>query len=178
MTRLSSLFPLALLLACGPATVASGGRAQETVRVAGAGSFKTTSNATAHVDRLPFALGRVWKALPAAFEAVGVPITAIDTTNHVLSNGGLKVRRQLGSAPLGRLIDCGSTQIGENADTYDIYLTLQVQLESDEATGDTKLMTLLESMGKPVAFSGDYSRCSTRGVLEARLRDAVKAQIQ
>jgi hypothetical protein len=62
------------------------------------------------------------------------------------------------------------------ADSYDVHLTIQVQLKPDEG-GNTKLETMFETMAKPVSFSREYSRCSTRGVLEQRLAEAVKAQL-
>ncbi|MEP7001695.1 MAG: hypothetical protein ABI969_14505, partial [bacterium] len=71
-----------------------------------------------HSTPIDYPVGKAFHALPAAFEALAIPITDVDTVHHSLSNGGLKLRRQLGNVPLSRFIDCGTTQIGENADTY------------------------------------------------------------
>ena len=74
-----------------------------------------------------------------------------------------------------RLIDCGTTQGGPSAETYDIRLTVTTRVSAVE--GGTSLSTTVEPMGKPVAFSGEYIRCSSTGVLESRLADAVKARL-
>jgi hypothetical protein len=157
---------------------ASTSRPDETVRIngAGGGNLTLTSNAQAYVRRMPAPIEKVWIAMPAAFEALSIPITRVDTLTHSIANEGFKLRRQLGSTPLSRFIDCGSTQIGENADSYDVHFTISVQLRQEEG-GVTKLETMFEAMAKPVSFSREYSRCSSRGVLEARLADAVKAQL-
>jgi hypothetical protein len=168
---------LIALSACASSGNASS-RPDETVRIVGTGggNVTLTSNTYAHVSRVSAPIDRVWLAMPAAFEALSLPITGVDTITHVISNDGLKLRRQLGKTPLSRFIDCGSTQIGENADSYDVHLTISVQLKPDEG-GITRFETMFEAMAKPVAFSREYSRCTTRGVLETRLVDAVKAQL-
>jgi hypothetical protein len=144
---------------------------------AGGGNLTLTSNAQAHVSRISAPIEKTWIAMPGAFEALSIPITSVDTLTHVVANEGFKLRRQLGSTPLSRFIDCGTTQIGENADSYDVHLTISVQLRPEEG-GITRLETMFEAMAKPVSFSREYSRCSSRGVLEARIADAVKAQLR
>jgi hypothetical protein len=175
--RALGVLSLIALSAC-----ASGGstsRPDETVRISGVtgtGNLKITSNQYAHVSRISSPVDKVWLAMPGAFEALSIPISSVDTLTHAIANDGLKLRRVLGKTPLSRFIDCGNTQIGENADSYDVHLTIQVQLKPDEG-GNTKLETMFEAMAKPVSFSREYSRCSTRGVLEQRLAEAVKAQL-
>jgi hypothetical protein len=39
------------------------------------------------------------------------------------------------------------------------------------------LETMFESQAKPVSFSREYARCSTKGLLEQRIVEAVKAQL-
>jgi len=175
--RVLGVLSLIALSACASSGTSSA-RPDETVRINGAGSsnLKLTSNTYAHVTKISAPLSRVWLAMPGAFEALSIPISSVDTITHVIANDGLKLRRQLGTTPLSRFIDCGNTQIGENADSYDVHLTISVKLIPDEG-GVTKLETMFESMAKPVSFSREYSRCSTRGVLEQRLADAVKAQL-
>ncbi|MEO8624264.1 MAG: hypothetical protein ABI625_24500 [bacterium] len=137
-----------------------------------------TSVTSTHSTAIDYPVGKAFHALPAAFEALAIPITDVDTVHHSISNGGLKLRRQLGNVPLSRFIDCGTTQIGENADTYDVYLTVVSQLEENKTSGLATLNTTFEAMARPIAFSREYARCSTRGVLEKRIADAVKAQLQ
>lgn len=177
--RASYVLSLAALCACASSSTAgSSAREAETVRIAGGqgGELRMTSSAQTNVTRIAFPMGKVWHALPAAFDNLGIPITSVDTGTHTISNGGLKLRRVLGSTPLGRYIDCGSTQVGENADSYDVYLTVVSQVEED-ANGLAVLRTTFESMARPISFSREYSRCSSRGELERRLAAGVMEQL-
>lgn len=171
----------ALTLIAPSACASSGGassRPDESVRIAGAGSsnLRFTSNTYAHVGRLASPIDKVWLAMPAAFDGLSLSISTVDTLEHFVASDGCKVRRQLGKTPLSRFIDCGTTQIGENADSHDVHLTISAQLELVERDV-TKVNTLFEAMAKPVAFSRDYSRRTSRGVFETRLPDALKAQL-
>jgi hypothetical protein len=71
-----------------------------------------------------------------------------------------------------------STQVGENADSYDVYRTVVSQVEKDATTGLAILRTTFESTAHPIAFSREYSRCSSRGEFEKRLAAAVMDQLQ
>ncbi len=151
----------------------------ETVRIMGAGNtnLTLTSNAGAQVTRIEAAPEKVWLALPGAYAKVGVSITEVDTAHQRIANSGLKVRRQLNGTALSRYIECGQTQIGDNADSYDVYLTISSTVKTDPASGLATLETLFESQAKPVSFSREYARCSTKGELEKRIVEAVRAQL-
>lgn len=160
---------------------ASGGSAspdRETVRVTGAGNLHMAAIDQTTDARVSFPVGKVWHALPAAFEKLGIPITQAEDATHTIANGGLKIRRVLGDAPLSRYIDCGTTQIGENADSYEVYLTITTRVDEEPASGLSILHTTFEAMARPIAFSREYSRCSSKGVLEKKLVEAVQAQLQ
>ncbi|MDB4913656.1 MAG: hypothetical protein JWM95_1300 [Gemmatimonadetes bacterium] len=173
------LIPLLVLCACAPATSNTESvSAPRQIRIEGAGTVNLNTTTSAHVARLDFPVPLVWKALPAAFETMGVPITFVDSAHYVLRNDGLKVRRQLADTPLGVFFDCGTTQVGENADSYDVHMTVSVEVQPEPATGNSRLLILLESAARPVSFSRDYSRCSTRGKFEQRFADAVKKQLK
>ncbi|MEA3244625.1 MAG: hypothetical protein U9Q74_00570 [Gemmatimonadota bacterium] len=129
-----------------------------------------------NVNTLDFAPDRVWKVLPAAFDSVAVPIAHLDPATKTIGNEGFKIRQRLGKVSLSRYFDCGTTQIGPNADSYDVFLTVMVQVQA-AGTG-SKLVTNVEASARPITFSQAYSRCSSRGSLEARLLDAIKAQLK
>ena len=131
--RVLAVLSLIALSACA-SSGGSSSRPDETVRINGAGSsnLTLTSNTYAHVSKISAPVSKVWLAMPGAFEALSIPISTVDTIGHVIANDGLKLRRQLGKTPLGRYIDCGNTQIGENADSYDVHLTISVKLKADE----------------------------------------------
>ena len=169
---------LAAFAGCATAQGGSGAPDSETMRVSGAGDLRMSAIDQTTSAKIAFPVGKVWHALPAAFEKLGIPITQADDATHTIANGGLKLRRQLGSTSLSRYIDCGTTQIGENADSYDIFLTITAHVDEDPTTGLSVMRTTFEALARPIAFSQDYSRCSSKGELEKRLADAVKAQLQ
>ena len=77
---------------------------------------------------------------------------------------------------VGSLRRLRQQHVGENADSYDVYLTVFSQVEED-ANGLAVLRTTFESMARPISFSREYSRCSSRGELERRLATAVMEQL-
>lgn len=170
----------ALLLACacassGPAT-GIGRSASTTVSVGSAGEVRLAPRDGPNVNTLDAAVDRVWKVLPAAFDSVGVPVSRIDVAGKSIGNEGFKIRQRLGKVPLSRYVDCGTTQIGPNADSYDVFMTLIVQLMP--AGTATKVFTTFEASARPLAFSQEYSRCTSRGSLESRLLGAIRAQLK
>lgn len=168
---------LAAVSACASAPGTPGTAAPRQVRIEGAGNVTVNSNVYAHVTSIQSPVDLVWRTLPAVFEEMSIPITTVDSTHHVLSNDGLKLRKQLGGTPLGVFIDCGTTQVGENADSYDVHLTFIAEVQPDPASGNSRLLLTMESAAKPIAFSRDYSRCTTRGKLEERFAAAVKKHL-
>lgn len=179
--RGSIAFTFIALTGCASAgsAPADGGQSRETVRIVGAGStnLTLTSNAGAQLTRIEAAPDKVWLALPGAYAKVGIPITDVDTAHQRIANSGLKLRRQLNGTSLSRFIECGSTQIGDNADSYDVFLTVSTTVKTDPGSGIAVLETMFESQAKPVSFSREYARCSTKGLLEQRIVEAVKAQL-
>ncbi|MDQ2666500.1 MAG: hypothetical protein M3Z05_10870 [Gemmatimonadota bacterium] len=169
---------LITMAGCASAPSASATPDSETMRVSGAGNLRMAALDQTTNVKVDFPVDKVWHALPAAFESLGIPITSVDDATHTIANGGLKLRRELGKVSLSRYIDCGTTQIGENADSYDVYLTITSQVQEEPTSGLSVLRTTFEAMARPIAFSRDYARCSSKGELEKRLATAVKSQLQ
>jgi hypothetical protein len=119
---------------------------------------------------------RVWGALPAAFDSLGVPAGVVDVAARRYGTTGLRVRRRLGTTPVSRYFDCGQTQIGENADEYDVQLQVVATVTAGTA-GTTNVEVLLDARARPVAFSQGYQSCSTRGTLDKRLVELVRAEL-
>jgi hypothetical protein len=116
----------------------------------------------------------VWKVLPAVFDSVSVPVGLLDPTTHTIGNRGFKLRGKLGKVPLGRYIDCGTTQIGPNAESYDITLTLTAALMPAPG-GGTSMSINMEASAKPLAFAQEPFRCGTKAALEKRVVDLTNA---
>lgn len=140
------------------------------------GSMTVTATSTADVSHLPYSSDAVWRILPSVFDSVGIPVSTIDQARKSIGNAGYKTRTRLGKAPLSRYLDCGNTQIGPNADSYDVFLTVMTTVSPEGATGAT-LTTIVDAQSRPVTFNQGYSRCSSKGGIEIRIADLVKARL-
>lgn len=179
MTR--ALLVIAAATACASSSTVGGAArpVSQDITIGGSGGgdrFTITRSTAPNVNGLPFAPDRVWKALPAAFDSVAVPIATLDAPSKTIGNEGFKIRQRLGTVALSRYFDCGTTQIGPNADSYDVFLTVLIQVQA--AGAGSRLVTSVEASARPITFSQAYSRCTSRGTLEARLLDAIKAQLR
>jgi hypothetical protein len=176
-----SLVALAGCASGGGTTTAGKPDAPATVRVStatGTAMAVTLSNSTdANVSALPYSVDDVWRVLPAVYDSLGIPITLRDGAKRVIGNDGLNIRRRLGTTPLQRYLDCGNTQGAPSADTYEIHMTMQSVVSAGDG-GGSKLSTVIEAMGKPVAFSGEFVRCGTTGALEKRIAESVNGRLR
>ena len=168
------------LAACATTPLASVGPEVQTVRggSAVAGNLQVISNTSEVVSDLPSSLDNVWKVLPAAFDSLGIPVASVDPTLRTIGNEGFKLRQRLGKTPLSRFLDCGQTQVGPNADSYEVFLVVMVHAQAGAAPGTTKMTTMVDASARSIAFSQAPNRCSTNGELEKRLIAAVKAQLK
>ncbi len=177
--RFTTTFALLALGACATANQPSGSASSaSTVRVNGTNSstaMQIVQDNTSNVKSLSYAPDAVWRVLPAVYDSVAIPVTTLNQAGRSIGNAGFNIRRRLGKTALTRLIDCGSTQGGPSADTYDIRFAITTELRAS-GTG-TDLITTVDAMGRPAAFSGEYIRCSSNGVLEGRIADLVKQQL-
>jgi hypothetical protein len=176
--RFALILSFTALSACASSSTIGTGRSTETVRgsVAGAG-MSIVPSSSENVTKLASPLEQVWRVLPAVYESLGIPLTTIDQKSHTIGNEGFKTRKQLGTVALSKYIECGTTQIGPNADSYEVHISILTQLEP-AADGTTKLTTTFEAASRPLAFAQEYARCSSKGVLEPKLVAAVTAKLQ
>ncbi len=174
--RSPALVALFAVSACAPSgTVVATGSVPQSIGVAGSGDRLTIAPGSGpHRNTLDAAADLVWRVLPMAFDSVSVPVSRLDQGNKIIANDGLKIRQRLGKVSLSRYIDCGQTQIGQNADSYEVYLILAVQVR-ESGPQSTTLTTTFEANARPIAFSQGYSRCTSNGALEAKLLGAVRA---
>lgn len=152
----------------------------ETVRISGsggAGQVSTTSSTATNVATVPFPLESVWRVLPAVYDSLGIRISAPDAASHTVGNTGFKIRRQLGDVALSKYINCGNAQGPPSADTYEVQMSVTTQLQPSPS-GGTTLMTNVVSSARPIVISGEYANCSSRGTLEAKVVEGVKARLK
>lgn len=173
---------VASLAACAPAHApATPIPEEQTVRVAGVtdkSGLRLTANTTARIDTIWAALDRVWKVLPAVYATIEVPIERFDAEASTIGNSALKLYRRLGKIPLTRYLDCGTTQVGPNVDSYEVLLTVLTKLHRSRTdSGTTTVATTVEGMAKPMQFRGEYVRCSSKGALEARVAEVLKVHL-
>ena len=160
------------------ATVAPGAPVPQRrqVQIAGAPLVMSTE-ASRDVAQLAAPVARSWEALRAAYDSVGVAVGTLDPRTYTIGNLGYKVRQRLGRAPLSRYLDCGgSTQVGPNADSYDVMLSVTSTLTPAGAEATT-LTTTVEADARPATFNQSWMRCTSKGALEKRLADVVRAQL-
>ena len=114
--------------------------------------------------------------LPSVFDSVAIPITTLDPAHKTIGNSGYKIRQRLGKVTLSRYLDCGNTQIGPNADSYDVFLSVITTVTPEGKSGAT-LTTAVDAQARPVSFNQAYSHCSSKGGIEMRIADLVTARL-
>ena len=175
MSRQSWLIGVGYVLLAGCASSSSMGGTAETP-VIGAGNLRIRQNDAAKVTRFSAPIARVWAVLPSVHDSLSIPLTDLDASKHVIGNSGMKAYKTLGKTSLARYLDCGKTQGFASAETYEIQLSVMTQVTPD---GDgTTMATLVEAAGRPLAFSGGFTKCTSTGALETRLADLARARLQ
>jgi hypothetical protein len=122
-------------------------------------------------------IDKVWAVLTSSYDSLGIPLTAIDPGSHTVGNGGVILHRKLGKARLSEYINCGNSQGGPSADTYEVNFSVTTRLSPSSSTG-TVVTTVVNAAGKPASLSGDYIPCGTTGGLETRLVRLMEAQLK
>ncbi|HET9426555.1 MAG TPA: hypothetical protein VFO55_14400 [Gemmatimonadaceae bacterium] len=177
LTPLRAVLLLGLAAASGCASSATPTPRPQTVYIPGSGALTLSTHDGAVTTIIGAPIDAVWRLLPTAFDSVGVPLTLIDPRRHTIGNEGFKVRQKLGTTRLSSYFECGTTQVGPNADSYELYVTVMTSLEP-EGTTRTKLTTTVTGAAKPMQFAQDYSRCSSKSALETRIADVVAAAVK
>lgn len=156
----------------------------QTVRVSGQPGLAQGVNASVRMsgsndiaaDTIGAPMDSVWRALPEVYRALAIPTNLLDTKLRQLGTSGTKVYRRLGQTPLRRLLDCGSTQIGPNADSYDILFAATTSLRRLDST-TTIVTTSVHATGRPMQHGGSETVCRTRGELERQVVLLLKARV-
>lgn len=181
MRRLAAVSAV-LLVACASSSQspAPSPQADQTVRVvAGTGSTGSTTSITRTDDPsqrvMPVAADRIWNALPAVFDSLGLPITDRNVQARTIGTSSLKLRRRLRNVPLSRYMECGSTQGSPSADSYDVLLTFTAQLVP--AGDSTTVATRMDALARPTFVSGEYVNCGSTRTLEKRFFDLLTTEV-
>ena len=172
--------PVALLVlaACSssrPGEALPGQAQTAAVRDASGSNLRINSGDGVAMSSVASPIDAVWKSLPAVFDSLGIPVNTVDPKLKAFGNSGFKLTKKLGKTPLSQYLDCGQAQAFPSADTYEVYLVTMVQLQASEP-GATAVATSVQASAKPLTVRGDYMRCSSKGELEKRIVDRLRAE--
>ena len=174
--RTTLLLALTLSAACASGG-GVGGQADQSIHVAtGASGVLRVRGEGAKTAAVALPLERVWRVLPSVYDSLGIGLTDLDPATHILGNSGMKVHTSLGGVGLTKYLDCGSAQGYQSAETYDIQMSIKTGVETT-ADGGSIVATMIEAAGRPLAFAGEYVRCTSKGELENAIVARVKQQL-
>lgn len=121
---------------------------------------------------------QVFAVLPQVYEDLGIPISVNDGASKSVGNSGWRTRRSIGKVPMYRYLDCGSSGTIENAETYNINMSVITTVRPNPSGGSI-VSTAITAVGRnPVTSSSQDVRCASKGDLEIRIRDMVQKRIE
>lgn len=178
MRRLAVLMLAVVLSGCASTPGSAISARDKTVRVSDGGStLRVQPSDPMAITNVPYTVDAVWNVMASVFDSLGIAIGTLDPDKHVIGNTELKVHGKLGPVSLSRYIDCGQTQGFPSAETYDVHLSVLTQVTPGKSNTAT-IATLVEAVARPAQFKGDYTRCETKGEIEARIPKIAAARLQ
>jgi hypothetical protein len=115
-----------------------------------------------------------WTALKAVYADLGIPVTTIVDATHLIGNEGYKTRRRIETIPMRSILDCGGAQGLQNAETYDIFLSISSYLVKNPKAG-YNLVTRIDATAKSPNFNREQNvKCSSQGELERKIGELVR----
>ena len=169
---------LALLIAGTAACASSPGSpnlgmpTERTVAVDDNAVYRTTVLPNSKVA-MPAAPGRVFEAVKAVLEEIGVPPGTHDPSTGRIGNTDFWKQRRLGSEALSTYLSCGDSFTGPVANNYRVYLSVLAVVRPD-GKGASELETAFSAQAQNMeGSSGDRIACGSTGRLEERIRKGV-----
>ena len=136
-----------------------------------------TGEVTAIATAVPVLPDSAFKLLRAVYAKLRIPVAQVDSVHRTVGNPGLKARRNLGGMSMQNVVDCGEKIGLPNAETWDIQMDLSSYVTPDGA-GGSQVWTRIQALGNDPSVSGsDVTPCASRGDLEAKIGNAVKAMV-
>jgi hypothetical protein len=128
---------------------------------------------TAIPTAVPVTPDSAYALLEVAYKRLEIPIARFDAATRSVTNDALKVRRKIGGVAMQAALDCGEKLGVPNAETWDIELNI-ISFVTEDPHG-AKVSTRIQAVGHdPIVAGRDFSPCSTKGALEARIGNTVK----
>ena len=165
------------LMACGPAAprVEPPAPTRSSVRLMDYQTVDYLTEASAGSATFSATPAEVWAALPAAYEALGIPVTESSPGRRTLGNAGFRTR-SLDGKRVSQYVDCGRSNSGALANLYDVTLTISTSV-ADEPEGGATVTTTLDAWARPRMTNGNPVHCSTKTTLEQRLVELVAEKV-
>ena len=168
----------ALLVAGTMACASSGGPpsvampTERTVAVDDNNVYRTTVLPNAKVA-IPLAPNRVFDAVKAVYEELGVPPGTHDPATGRFGNLDFWKQRRFGNEPLSTYIHCAEGFTGPVANSYRIYMSL-ISVVRPDGKGGSEMETAFTAAAQNMeGSSSDRISCGTTGRLEERIRKGV-----
>ena len=149
---------------------------ERTVAVDDNNIYRTTvlPNAKAPVPAAP---SRVFDAVKAVYEELGIPPGTHDPATGRVGNTDFWKSRRLGNEALSAYLNCGESFTGPVANNYRIYISLMSIVRPD-GQGASELETAFSAQAQNMeGTSGDRISCGSTGRLEERIRKSVLLKV-
>jgi hypothetical protein len=115
-----------------------------------------------------------WRSLVAAYGALGIPLTGVDSARLTLGTSGSNFRRMLGDERLSAFAECGTSAFGmKNADSYTVRIASVSALQSTANGTASLLRTQVSIVAAAEGTSETRVRCGSTGRLERRIAELV-----
>jgi hypothetical protein len=170
---------LAGLAACGPAASTAGGGTRTPTQVISTGDaiHVATSNEVRVISQTVDApVDRVWAALPAVFQELGLDGDPDASTRSVA--GTATINRRFQGQQATRLFDCGMGQFGTQiAASYTIRVAVATTV-NPSSEGGSRLDTMVEANARSSDGANSVAaNCRTQGQLEAMIVERVRQKV-
>jgi hypothetical protein len=111
--------------------------------------------------------GRIWGVLPSVFASLDIDPEMIDPTTLAIGTQRQRTSRVDGNL-LSVFLDCGGGVAAPNANSYDVSLSLFVQLVA-RGSGSTLVRTVVDATAQSRYNQSDQIQCASFGTLERRV---------
>lgn len=181
MRRVSLLAPCIVTIAalgCGSAGVVPNGGGTHSVILSGqsggSSPLQYFDNSNNRSDFVAIAPAVLWPKLGTIYSRLSIPVTTVDTVNHVLGASRATVRGRIGEHPVSYALTCGDTEYGTpRANNYSVTLTVLTQL-APSGSG-SKVTSVVSGFAQDQSLSSSAVQCSSTGALEGDIVHALAA---
>lgn len=126
---------------------------------------------------IPAAPSRVFDALKAVYEELGVPPGTHDPSTGRIGNTDFWKTRKFAGASMSEFLNCGESLTGTVANNYRIYISLLSVVRPD-GKGASEVETAFRAQAQNMeGTSSDRIACGSTGKLEERIRKSVLLKI-